>query len=54
VYPDLPQCFVVGCAVLVCVVLRSVDLRRYHRRTADGHDDGMVYQLRRAWAEAAI
>jgi len=36
VYPDLPEWFVVGCAVLVCVAILSVYLRRYHRRTADG------------------
>ena len=36
VYPNLPEWFVVGCAVLVCVAVLSVYLRRYHRRTADG------------------
>jgi hypothetical protein len=36
VYPDLPEWFVVGCAVLVCVAVLSVYLRRYRRRTARG------------------
>jgi len=36
VYPDLPEWLVVGCAVLVCVGVLSVYLRRYHRRTACG------------------
>ncbi len=36
VYPDLPEWLVVGCAVLVCVVVLGVYVRRYHRRTADG------------------
>lgn len=36
VYPDLPEWFVVGCAVLVCVAILSVYLRRYHRRAAGG------------------
>jgi hypothetical protein len=36
VYPNLPEWFVVGCAVLVCVAVRLVYLRRYHHRTADG------------------
>jgi Protein of Unknown function (DUF2784) len=34
VYPDQQEWFVVGCAVLVCVAVLSVYLRRYHRRTA--------------------
>ena len=36
VYPDLPEWFVVTCAVLVCVAILSVYLRRYFRRTACG------------------
>jgi Protein of Unknown function (DUF2784) len=36
VYPDLPERFVVGCAVLVCVAILWVYLRRYRGRTADG------------------
>ncbi len=36
VYPDLPEWLVVGCAVLVCVGILSVYLRRYRRRTASG------------------
>jgi Protein of Unknown function (DUF2784) len=36
VYPDLPEWFVVGCAVLVCVAVLSVYLRRYHHRAASG------------------
>ena len=36
VYPDLPEWLVVGCAVLVCVAILSVYLRRYRRRRADG------------------
>jgi hypothetical protein len=36
VYPDLPQWLVVGLAVLVCVAVLSVYLRRYHCRTACG------------------
>jgi hypothetical protein len=36
VYPDLPEWLVVGCAVLVCVAVLSVYLRRYRRRTASG------------------
>jgi len=35
VYPDLPQSFVVGCAVLFCVAILWVYLRRYLRRTAN-------------------
>ena len=36
VYPDLPEWLVVGCAVVVCVAILWVYLRRYQRRTADG------------------
>jgi hypothetical protein len=36
VYPDLPEWLVVGCAVLVCVAMLGVYLRRYLRRTAGG------------------
>jgi hypothetical protein len=36
VYPDLPEWFVVGCAVLVCAAILSVYLRRYLRRTGSG------------------
>ena len=36
VYPDLPQWFVVGGAVLLCVGILCVYLRRYLRRTACG------------------
>jgi len=36
VYPDLPESFVVSCAVLVCVAILLVYLRRYNRRTACG------------------
>jgi hypothetical protein len=36
VYPDLPEWFVVGGAVLVCVAILSVYRWRYHRRTACG------------------
>jgi len=36
VYPDLPQWFVVGGAVLFCVAILGVYLRRYLRRTACG------------------
>ena len=36
VYPDLPERFVVGCAVLLCVAILSVYLRRYRRRAASG------------------
>ena len=35
VYPDLPEWLVVGCAVLVCVTILWVYLRRYRGRTAD-------------------
>lgn len=34
VYPNLPGWLVVGCAVLVCVTILSLYLRRYLRRTA--------------------
>ena len=34
VYPDLPEWLVVGSAVLVCVAILCVYLRRYLRRTA--------------------
>ena len=36
VYPDLPDWLVIGCAVLVCVAVLMVYLRRYRRRTACG------------------
>jgi len=36
VYPDLPEWFVVGSAVLVCVATLCVYLRRYRKRTGDG------------------
>jgi hypothetical protein len=36
VYPNLPEWLVVGCAVLVCVGILSVYLRRYLHRTAQG------------------
>jgi Protein of Unknown function (DUF2784) len=36
VYPELPEWLVVGGAVVVCVVILAVYLRRYHRRNADG------------------
>jgi hypothetical protein len=36
VYPDLPEWFVVGSAVLVCMAILCVYLRRYHRRTPGG------------------
>ena len=36
VYPNLPEWFVVGCAVLVCFVVLWIYLLRYHRRAADG------------------
>jgi Protein of Unknown function (DUF2784) len=36
VYPDLPEWFVVDCAVLVCAGILSVYLRRYRGRTGDG------------------
>jgi len=34
VYPDLPPWFVIGCAVLVCLAILSVYLRRYLSRNA--------------------
>ena len=36
VYSDLPEWLVVSCAVLVCVAILSVYLRRYLGRPADG------------------
>ena len=36
VYPDLPEWLVVGGAVVVCVGILSVYMRRYLRRNADG------------------
>jgi hypothetical protein len=36
VYPDLPDWLVIGGAVLVCMAVLSVYLRRYHRRTGRG------------------
>jgi hypothetical protein len=36
VYPNLPDWLVVGCAVLVCVAVLLVYLRRYGRRTGCG------------------
>jgi Protein of Unknown function (DUF2784) len=36
VYPDLPEWFVVGCAVLVCAAMLCVYMRRYLRRTGSG------------------
>jgi Protein of Unknown function (DUF2784) len=36
VYPDLPEWLVVGCAVLVCLAILLVYLRRYLRRTMNG------------------
>jgi len=36
VYPNLPEWFVVGSAVLVCVAILCVYLRRCHGRIADG------------------
>jgi Protein of Unknown function (DUF2784) len=36
VYPDLPGWVVVGGAVIVCVGILAVYVRRYRRRTADG------------------
>jgi len=37
VYPDLPEWLVVGGAVVVCVGILCVYLRRYLRRTMTGH-----------------
>ena len=36
VYPDLPEWLVVGGAVVLCVAMLAVYLRRYLRRTANG------------------
>lgn len=36
VYPDLPEWFVVGCAVVVCAAILAVYVWRYVRRTARG------------------
>jgi len=36
VYPDLPEWLVVGGAVVVCVGILSVYMRRYLHRNADG------------------
>ncbi len=36
VYPDLPEWFVIGCAVLACLAVLSVYVRRYRHRTACG------------------
>jgi len=36
VYPDLPEWLVVGVAVVVCVTILGVYLRRYLRRREDG------------------
>ena len=36
VYPDLPEWLVVGGAVIVCVAILGVYLRRYLRRTSGG------------------
>lgn len=36
VYPDLPGSLVVGAAVLICVAMLGVYLRRYLRRTVGG------------------
>jgi Protein of Unknown function (DUF2784) len=36
VYPDLPEWLVIGGAVLFCVAIQYVYLRRYLRRTAEG------------------
>jgi len=35
VYPDLPERFVVGAAVVVCVAIQGVYVRRYLRRRVD-------------------
>jgi hypothetical protein len=35
-YPDVPEWLVVGGAVLVCVAILCIYLRRYLRREADG------------------
>jgi hypothetical protein len=36
-YPNLPEWVVVSCAVLACLAILSVYLRRYFRRTVTGH-----------------
>ena len=36
VYPDLPEWLVVGGAVLVCLAILGVYVRRYFRRSASG------------------
>jgi hypothetical protein len=36
VYPDLPEWFVIGCAVLACIAVLFVYVRRYRRGTACG------------------
>jgi hypothetical protein len=36
VYPDLPERLVVGVAVVICVAILGVYLRRYLRRRVDG------------------
>jgi hypothetical protein len=36
VYPNLPEWLVVGGAVLVCVIILSIYLRRYLHRTPQG------------------
>src|SRR5208282_1885805 len=36
VYPDLPERFVIGGAVAVCVAILLIYVRRYLRRAADG------------------
>ena len=36
VYPDLPEWLVVGVAVVICVAILGVYLRRYLRRRVDG------------------
>jgi hypothetical protein len=36
VYPDLPERLLVGVAVVVCVAILGVYLRRYLRRRVDG------------------
>jgi hypothetical protein len=36
VYPNLPEWLVIGGAVVVCIGILSVYMRRYHRRDATG------------------
>jgi Protein of Unknown function (DUF2784) len=36
VYPDLPVWLVVGAAVMVCVAILAIYVRRYRHRAADG------------------